>query len=187
MTDPRASPCCILALDQAKASGWSLWVEGTLQDHGVVKTITGQKAVVDTVVAQASEHGLPLIVMFEDHSEIPLHVGTRFESGRSGKNPRRNTATILGMGAARGRWETCLVLAGVPRSRWLKVTPADWRFPFGIRGTDQQCKEAARHLASMHASKGVRDHNEAEAILIGRWASTARRVATALPRRRKAV
>lgn len=177
-------PCVILAIDQAAVSGWAIWAQGKLMQSGYTKTIPQQAPVVADALELAALQSLPLVVVFEDHSDIPLQARTRQDQFRRGETPERNTATILGMGAARGRWETTLALAGVPRRRWLKVPSKTWRHLQGITGDGNECKRIAKQLAARHAGRHIGDHNQAEAICIGWWATYARTVAAVLPKRR---
>ena len=108
-----------------------------------------------------------LLVVFEDHSGITLTKGTRLEG-----KPTRNTAAILGMGAARGRWEEALDRAGHSEARRLHVLPKHWRarvLGLGPAARTEVCKAKALEWASGTLFKALTDHNEAEAVCIASW------------------
>lgn len=160
----------VLGIDQARRSGWAVHDGRKIVQSGFVYNTPGMIGVVELVKAHAGSGGISsVLVVYEDHSGIPLHAKTRFQGGQA---PTRNTATILGMGAAWGRWETALDLAGHnPRLR-ICVAPADWRLRvLGLvpSASTERCKATAKAWASQAVQGNVEDDNEAEAIAIASW------------------
>lgn len=156
-----------LGIDQAARSGWGIAVNRTVVRSGVASTHAERKAVVELVRELAGGDMRQVLVMLEDHSGFLFAKGTK---GRQGA-PTRNTATILGMGAARGRWEACLDDAGHPKTLRDDVEPRTWRSKLGITGRDTDAlKASAAALASAHMHQLVTDLDEAEGICIALFA-----------------
>ena len=161
----------ILGIDQARRSGWAVFKGAGIVASGFVYDTPGMVGVLDVVKAFADGDMTRVLVVFEDHSGIPLSAKARFARGHA---PQRNTATILGIGAARGRWETALDLADHPERLRLSVEPQDWRARvLGLvpSASTERCKQAAGAYASQLIARAVTDDNEAEAVCIACWGS----------------
>lgn len=164
-----------LGIDQASRSGWGICVGRVVVRSGVATTHADRKAVVELARELAGGDMKQVLVMLEDHSGMPLGRLTHSDRNtpRKGRQaaPQRNTATILGMGAARGRWEAVLDDAGHPKSLRDDVEPRTWRGKLGITGRDTDAlKAAAAALASAHMHQQVTDTDEAEGICIAMFA-----------------
>lgn len=154
----------ILALDQASTSGIAMGVLGGVHLRAVVagtaRKHTDRAKVIEAATVLAGGVLADVAVMFEDHSDIPA-------------SRARNTATILGMGAARGRWEEQLDLAGHPQSMRFRVTSEEWRGAvlgrrFAKAPTEKAKAEAIRwataFMSRIGGSGDALDHNAAEAL-----------------------
>jgi hypothetical protein len=164
-----------LGIDQATRSGWGIAVNRQVVRSGVASTHAERKAVVELARELAGGDMRQVLVMLEDHSGMPLGRLTHADRNtpRKGRQaaPQRNTATILGMGAARGRWEAVLDDAGHPKALRDEVEPRTWRGKLGITGRDtDDLKASAAALASAHMLKQVTDLDEAEGICIALFA-----------------
>ena len=170
----------VLAFDQAEHTGWCLkpvaldrFTSLRAIDHGVARV--GRYDECAAVVRLALETAVDpaaLLVMFEDHSTIPLTVGTRVDPS-TGRKPRRGTAQILGLGAARGYWSALLDAARHPSARRDKVEPGVWRRPVlgTSSGTTEQLKARAVQVAGALLQCELGSHDQAEAVCIAEWAA----------------
>ena len=166
-----------LGLDQAQRTGWAIGAlrEGltpTLVRHGVAKTHAERRAVVELALSYAGGEPRQLLVMFEDHAGMPLTRLTRYDrqsarQGRAGA-PERSTASILGQGAAQGRWDEVLDMLGHPSALRDDVEPRTWRARVLGRGTGstEQLKHLACTWATQRVCKPIEDPDEAEGICI---------------------
>lgn len=113
----------LLSIDQAQCSGYAV---GLLHDapayrsfeligSGVVKKCVERSTVLNQAIALAGLDVDELVVILEDHSD--------FYFGRG----NASVASLLGMGAARGRWEEQLDIQGHPLKHRYKATPGEWR------------------------------------------------------------
>jgi hypothetical protein len=176
-----------LGLDQGARSGWAigLVVEGKAQrvvHHGVARNHAERAMVVWKALELAGNldawgrhapEPRHLLVTFESHSGMPLsrlgrHDGTTRRQGRPGA-PERSTASILGQGAAKGRWEELLDEVGHPERLRLEVEPRTWRAR--VLGPAKGAKTAdLKHLACTWATallgEPIVDADEAEGICI---------------------
>lgn len=176
----------VMGIDQARSSGYGIALAlavPTLHEVGTAKTAQHRAEVVQAALALAALHAVPLHVVFEDHSGIPASHG-------------RGSPTLLGMGAARGRWEECLALAGVPAARYAhRVAPEIWRravLGLSSAASTDRAKATAVTYACAILGQTV-EHDAAEALCITVWAARNvpmqleyRRAAAALARRRRA-
>lgn len=169
----------ILALDQASASGYCIHHE-RLWLYGLARKATERRAAIHEALHAARSRNLKLLVVHEDHSGMPLLRGTKHDPNRRARphfgeldhEVIRNTATILGMGAARGRWLEQLDLEGHPASWVTSVEPRVWRAKLiGGFGDTEAIKKRAIARASQTVGKRVEDHNVAEAVCIAEWAA----------------
>jgi hypothetical protein len=159
----RESAFQLLAIDQAETSGWAFALVGPeirqFTWAGTAKTAAERADVVRQAAERAALHGVDLYVVLEDHGD--------FHFGRGNMSVR----SLLGMGAARGRWAEALELAGVPKSRISMVTPKAWRRAvLGLGGNAKA--EHAKAAAQLHA-RAVLDYDPgpdaAEALCILLW------------------
>lgn len=180
----------ILAVDQAEHSGWCMIVPTpsalapariqraphlSIVHWGLASNALEREHAIRTALAQSPDRD-ELYVVLEDHSDIPLVAKTRFDRGRGrGHKPTITTATVLGMGDARGRWREQLELAGLAKSHVRMVTPEVWRGHVLGRRMAKARKEIAKPAALTVAQSIVKQPLEtddvAEAICIGLWAA----------------
>lgn len=149
--------CAVLGIDQAKVSGWALHSEQLeLAAHGIAQNHIQRMNAITMAQRLAADEGLTLVVALEDHGEIPASVGG-------------STSTILGMGAAAGRWRECLEHLGHPSRRTISLAMSDWRRrtlrvkrPRMKRATAKRmAQECVRQLLRVECSE-----DEAEAMCI---------------------
>lgn len=164
-----------LGIDQAARSGWGISVGRSVVRSGVASTHAERKAVVELARELAGGDLKQVLVMFEDHSGMPLGRLTHADrtTPRKGRQaaPQRNTATILGMGAARGRWEAVLDDVGHPKSLRDDVEPRVWRAKLGVQGKDSDAlKLAACRWATAHMLKEITDTDESEGVCLAAFA-----------------
>ena len=182
---PRTEISALLAIDQAATSGVAL---GSYRDgrlHGVQSGTATQGEHRVRMVQAAKQRagclcyvgGAPppsypcpcrcdkihtLAVILEDHSGIPARVGV-------------GTPQLLGMGAARGRWEETLDHMGHPAAMRFRVDMPTWRAavlgPKFARARKEVAKpEAVRWARARTGRQDVGD-DEAEALCILHWAA----------------
>lgn len=153
----------VLGIDHARTSGYGIVeahpVSPRVLEHGVARTPADRAVVVAHALAAAGDEG-DLWVVFEDHSYL------RASSGRP-------TATLIGMGDARGRWRERFDLAGLPRARYrFSVQPKVWRravLGLSDAASEARCKETAVRYAESLTQGVVVDHNAAEGLCIAVW------------------
>jgi len=167
------TPTIVLGIDQAKASGWAIATPGgRVLQHGLAKHHGEREDALHEALRYAHHAADDLLVVFEDHGAISLSYGGRKRADGQDQAPKRNAAMLLGLGAARGRWDELLDGIGHPEVLRLKVTPRDWRARvLGVGqsiGTDA-LKRRAVEWATRHVGREVTDHNEAEGICICAW------------------
>lgn len=161
-------PIAILAIDPGAESGFSFWLEGVYQTSGTVKTQSEREQVVHKSIEVAAAEHLHLIV-----------VGETWSPGGW-----KSIAAIAGTGAAWGLWSSELERAGFPKSRIVRVKPNDWRrMTVGTQGKRAALKERAKAFASRLTNMIVQSPDQAEAIVIGYWATRAGEVAKKIPKR----
>lgn len=166
-----------LGVDQGVRSGWGMSDRRIIVASGVATDHAERLAVLELVRARNGGTLRGVLVMFEDHSGIPLTRLTRSDfttqrkSGRMGA-PERSTASILGQGASKGRWLELLDMLEHPKALRGSVKPHVWRNALGVRGTvgTEEAKRAACVLASGFVGFAVEDHDRAEGILIATYA-----------------
>ena len=169
MKPPPITAC--LGLDQASRSGWGIGrLEGgrpTVLHHGVATNHVERRGVVELALRVAGDPR-QLLVMFEDHSAMPLSRLTRYDrqSRRQGRQgaPERSTASILGQGAAKGRWDELLDMLGHPDRLRDEVEPRTWRARVlgTTRGDTEALKALAKTWASSYLGERIDDPDEAE-------------------------
>lgn len=170
MNPPPITAC--LGLDQAARTGWGIGrLEAgrpTILHHGVATNCVQRQEVVRLAIELAGEDPRRLLVCFEDHGKMPVTRLTRYDrdsrrQGRSGA-PERSTASILGQGAAKGRWDELLDMAGHPERLRDEVEPRTWRARVlgTTRGDTEQLKHLARTWATAYLGEPIEDADEAE-------------------------
>jgi len=162
----------VLGIDQStRSSGWALIGE----PHGSrrVGVAKGAADIVDVLHEAKSFAGpLPIVAVLEDHRSFAFSRGNM------------SVKSLLGMGAARGRWQQELEVFGITDVHM--VEPRVWRREvLGLRGNTSA--EAAKEAAARHAAFVLRrevSSDEAEALCIALWAT--RNVQPKPVKRRKA-
>jgi Holliday junction resolvasome RuvABC endonuclease subunit len=150
----------VLGIDQStKSSGWAIVdVGATLAVRsGVAKKSAEVRSVVEGVVLLARSSELPLVVVLEDHRSFAFSRGNM------------SVKSLLGMGAARGRWQQELDVAGATDVHM--VGPKEWRKAvLGLAGnaTAERAKEAAQRYARLTLGKDL-GNDESEALCIAMW------------------
>lgn len=159
----------VIGIDQGARSGWGIAHGRSVVAHGVATTWRHRLAVLEQARALNGGTLRGVLVMFEDHSGIPLGRLTRDDHttqrrGRSGA-PERSTASILGQGSNKGRWLERLDELGHPQAARDRVKPHVWRAKLGItgRGTDRLKLEACR-FATAAVGEEITDHDQADGI-----------------------
>ena len=138
-----------VGIDQARRSGWGLADGRKLVASGVAIDHASRLAVLELARTRNGGTLRGVLVMFEDHSGIPLGRLTRDDkhtarkSGRFGA-PERSTASILGQGAAHGRWLELLDMLEHPKAHRSSIKPHVWRNKLGLKGvgTDEYKRKA---------------------------------------------
>jgi hypothetical protein len=166
-----------MGVDQGARSGWGLSIQRTVVAHGVALNHKQRLAVLELVKSRNCGSLQGVLVCFEDHTTIPLERLTRADSqtprhhsDRAGA-PERNTAGIIGQGAAWGRWLELLDLLEHPKALRMKVPPQVWRARLGIRGKGTDAlKAAACRFASLHSREEITDGDQAEGYALAVYA-----------------
>lgn len=168
----KPGPVYVVGIDQADRSGIAV--------HDLKRIVTRRLAVstLDKVDALESLRMLPgwdwqrVLVVFEDHSTIPLGNRASYDYQRR-QAPTRNTATILGLGAAKGSWSALLDLRNHPKAQRLAVEPKAWRRVLaGLRfSAGDDWKSVALRWAQSTIDPHIDDDNVAEACVIATWGS----------------
>lgn len=168
--------CVILAVDPGKISGVSIYNGGALRDSGIdmasyldeTEEVRDIDSWVWSAYSDAESQDIPLVAVIESHV---MH-------GKWSAQAMAGTAESVGV------WKYCI--AQLPKLRWkpkvLRVPVDEWR-----KGIYGHCRSKVAHFRkndrsveydgrdywkkmARHAA-GVEDDNEAEAILIGRYAT----------------
>ena len=167
--------CVILAIDPGNVSGWA--IVSPRQPMNVRQTVTvwsgkttdGPKNHIVEMARDAATNDVmrPLIVVAET-----------WTTGDRVHDRRMRAATMLGLGAAWGRWSDALDAIGVPKSRILRVNTSTWRAKI-IGGPMNRSTEEWKRLAHLHAQQRfpVRSSgsaslgdDESEALCVAAWA-----------------
>jgi hypothetical protein len=173
----RHAPIACLGLDQARRTGWGIALERQVRESGVATTHEERLSVLERARELAGGDMRRVFVLFEDHSGMPLTRLTRADrdtrrGGRHGA-PGRSTASILGLGAQKGRWEELLDMLGHPQALRDDVEPRTWRARVlgTVGGTSETLKAIAGQWASAHLGRVVEDLDEAEGVCITAFAA----------------
>ena len=166
----------LVAVDQARTSGWSIYVGGKPVDWGEVDAADAPR--IEQILRNgcnlATRLQLPVVVLGEEHGRYGFRGGAK-----------------EGLGAAWGSWRfACerLNAQGLPivMTRVTRVNTKTWRSAFGMAAMRS---EVAKKYAPLRAREelGVdvpdEQHNAAEALLIGLWGVRAGAVGAKLPKR----
>jgi hypothetical protein len=176
----------LLALDQASVSGVALAGYRDGRMHGIqsgtatqgehrvrmVQAALRRAGCMCFVSAEPPAYPKPcacgrirtLAVVLEDHSHIPAGKGI-------------GTPQLLGMGAARGRWEDTLEHMGHPATMQFRVDMPTWRGavlgPRFARARKEVVKPEAVRWARAKTRRDDVEDDEAEALCILHWAADA--------------
>jgi len=172
----------VLAIDQARTSGWAIATAGKVIEHGVSRKYTAVRrtwnervAVVARAIELAGNNPSQLLVAFEDHGEMAIGRLTQYDrkterKGRQGA-PERSTRSLIGMGKPHGYWSAVLDAAGHSELQRIDVEPCVWRR--AVHGVVKgDVKRAALTWASSKVGQSITDDNEAEAICLACFAAT---------------
>lgn len=155
-----AGPGYVLAIDQARSSGYAVIELERRQvvERGRCTLGDGQRAVLRSLRQLPGFSYASLLVVMEDHRHLPVSKGG-------------SAATLLGIGDARGQWKALLSICEHPPSQLLLVEPREWRRVLGTRVNLQRdaWKAQARLWASAVLQVPVRDDDEAEALAMAYW------------------
>lgn len=163
-------PCHVLAIDQARRSGWGVHDLTRIVLHGHAQTSVQRREALKRMRQLPGFDLSHLLVVFEDHSTMPVTRNAKFNY-QTREGPTRNTATILGMGAARGRWEELLDILEHPHAQRIQVEPCEWRRVLGTRvnlGTEGWKAQACMWATGATGGR-IEDDNEAEACVMATW------------------
>jgi len=164
----------ILAIDPGAEDGWATWVPGSNISPGRHGSTAGGQSrgeVVAGAKIDAAWCRLPLIVVAE-----------KWTAGGW-----QSHDTLIGLGAAWGKWEAALEEHRVPKSRVVRVYPQTWRSRIlpGRQRSTEQWKADAVARAQRELGRVV-THNEADAVCIALWAMHAAEVRAKMPKRARA-
>jgi hypothetical protein len=171
-----------VGVDQGARSGWAIGDSstGTIGAWGVATKHADRIAVLQRAAFANGGTLRGVVVMFEDHSKMPLGRLGRGDhnpnvdrgKGRFGA-PQRSTESILGQGAAKGRWLELLDMLGHPVAGRMKVEPRTWRARLGIvaKGSEALKLEARRYAAKMMGlTEAFDDDDLAEGVCLCMYA-----------------
>lgn len=175
---PKPWQCTLLAVDTARQSGWAIYCMGVLQEHGEVDTL--DEATLEQLVRNALEIAtdcaVPLVLVLEEP------FGGRPE-------------IVAALGVARERWLRAWRQADQSLRRVVRVQPSTWRGPVlgsewvsaprnAVRDQEMRTARAlTKRMTRYDGSVPPLGHDEAAAILIGRWAAHAAAVGRAIGKR----
>jgi hypothetical protein len=179
--------CIVLGIDPGATSGWALMqppspgvtrhagTEGLVM-HGTTtssaKGVQRMRQVIAECIAHAEGAGLPLVVVAESWR------------GTGGRN--RGVRTLTGIGAAWGRWESLLLLEGVPASRIVRLDTGTWcKRAYGVsRKKSAAWKAMAKSYVQRRFGVDLASDDEAEAVVIAHVGIRSPEVRAVLPKRR---
>lgn len=147
-------PRLVCGIDPGASSGFASFVDGAFFSSASVKT--------------ADQRGdflsYALCKIWEDTSSVVVYIETW--NGRVSGN--RSLKSWIGTGAARGRWEETLELAGIRKSQIKMVTPQQWRKVYGGKQVrkSEDWKAAAVEKYTADNGKKPGSADEAEAYVI---------------------
>jgi hypothetical protein len=178
-------PVISMGVDQAKRSGWGIARDRTVVRWGIARTARDRAAVVALARELAGGSLQSVYVMMEDHTQMKLQrlqAGDRSTQRAPGDRwVQRSTASIIGIGDARGRWREQLELAGHPVALLDQIDPLEWRRRMGIHGRDAKtlaCRVAEQVIGM--AIGTLTDDDLAEGVCLTLFAATEGRLRDAL-------
>jgi hypothetical protein len=153
----------VLGIDQATRSGWALvsLETGTCICSGAVTGSDAQEGVVRLLADLPGLCWASLLVVLEDHADIPATLGIP-------------TSGILSLGESRGRWLALLAQAGHPDEARVLVAPSTWRKLLGTRCNIARDAWKAQALLWARAvtRRPIESDDEAEAVVIALWGAS---------------
>ena len=165
----KPNPCVILAIDPGEKSGAALMLLGKLIFSTAVKDSPEARAFVVKLAMDAAEGagGLPVRVVIE-----------KFGAGM-GAHGHFGARTLAGIERRVGAWRESAQLAGVKLTEIVRVYPQTWRSR--VLGKGSGSSESMKALARVYVAKRFDiespSEDEAEAICIAVWATTAPEIA----------
>lgn len=174
----------IFAVDPGnKSSGWSSWMDGRLGGHGTAKNLKHGLAAAYKVSCANAEHLYAWdgdVYSYKDSPKRPFVLVIEKHKG-FGKWGHK---AAVGMERAVGEVTGEAKRIGIPKARVHRVYPEDWRRPTigGARRTSAQWKIASITTCKRLFNVDVGD-DEAEAILIGYWATMAPELVKYMPKK----
>ena len=173
---PTPLPCVIVAVDQARTSGWATYVQGRPVCWGEVDAADAPRIeeILSAACELASRLKLPVVLIGEEHGRYGFRGGAK-----------------EGLGAAWGSWRFAaerLRGRGLPlvQSRVMRVNTKTWRAAFGLASLRSEHAKpyairAVKERLGIHLADD--QHDIAEALLIGLWGTRAGAVGAKLPKR----
>lgn len=169
--------CAILAIDPGETSGWAIWLDGKLYDHGVCEAFTLNSNSMRVVVEcfDRLTRASPKVGEYPRPAPIRVVVVEKpFRArGSSGAN----------IGAADTLWRRVAVQYGLRRV--FRVHPSTWRAAtLGGKWVSAKRDDVrAQEQAYVEHQWGKKVHpDEAPAILIGLWAAHSEDLLDKLPK-----
>jgi hypothetical protein len=155
----QAVPGWVLAVDAASQSGWALYGQGRLLASGSCDLNSDE--VEHAVELALGGPGAPRL----RKQATVLVLEKPFRSG--------HVSAYVGLGAAIGVWKRAWFRAGGGVRRIVRVQAMSWRARVlgAVRGASREQWKALAIQRARAMFPGVSDDNQAEAILIGFWAS----------------
>lgn len=174
-------PVHVLAVDQARQSGWALRTSAmdggrllgpfSLVLHGTTRNTSEMEDALTRIAEHPTFAWHTLLVAFEDHAAVKSAARLRYNHA-TGQRPTRSEAVLIGLGAARGAWDTLLDQRDHPKAQRIKAAPLAWRrvtSHLRMPGDESPKDAAVRYCRARGIA--VRSEDEAEAICMGEWAS----------------
>ena len=155
----------IVAVDPGnKSAGWSVWTDGELGRHGTTWLNTGLRLAYESARATKT----PFVLVIEKHKGF----------GKWGHK------AAVGMERSVGEVTGEAKRIGIPKSRVHRVYPEDWRRPtIGRARLDSKAWKQAAIASCKGMFKVDVGDDEAEAILIGYWATLAPELVKYMPKK----
>lgn len=174
---PRPWPCVVLAVDTARVSGWSIWVQGKYAQSGEFDTLNASE--IERVVSAGA--------LLAEAGDVPYVLVLEKPWGG-------NVTVVAALGAARERWLSAwrkLAVGNV--GKVVTVAVPTWRArvlggnTIGMKRDQVRPIEQAAALGLKGARPGVSvggvGPDEAPAVCIGKWATHAGELAKHMGKR----
>lgn len=189
---PMPWQCVVLAVDTARQSGWAIYCLGKLCEYGEVDTL--HDATLAQIVQNALDYAAGSVRAVP--AAVPCVLVLEAPFGGS-------VEVVAALGAARERWQLAWRQHEQAPGRIVRVQPSTWRGPvlgsewiganrYAVRAQElliaRAFVEQSNRRAIERAVAGVTrvaplGHDEAAAILIGRWAAHAAAVGRVIGKR----